>query len=185
MRIDVDDEATRERVLAYVVEAGGEVKQRAGSVARVTLPDWASVVRVATWIGLDAAESCPEIVSLAMALGTPAACLRWVQRSIEWRDEPGERLAYPSVTLDRLAGDCDDVASLLVAMMSSIGYPAVVVACTLDHVPVHGVCAVQLASGWHWADGSEDRPLTPWRDHPLARDSRPGARGVITPVPIA
>jgi len=183
VRLELLDGATRERVLGYVREVGGVATHATGGVVRVTMPGWQAVVELATWLGLDAAEHSTEIVDLALRLATPAACLAWVQSHVEWRDEPGERLAYPTITLERQAGDCDDTASLLVAMFGSIGYPAVVCACTLDGVPVHGVCAVQLAAGWHWADATEPRDLRPWREHPLAGDARPGVRGVITPAP--
>lgn len=183
MRLELLDGATRARVLGYVREAGGIATHATGGVVRVTMPGWQAVVELATWLGLDAAEHSTEIVDLALRLATPAACLAWVQSHVEWRDEPGERLAYPTITLERQAGDCDDTASLLVAMFASVGYPAVVCACTLDGVPVHGVCAVQLAAGWHWADATEPRDLRPWREHPLSGDARPGVRGVITPAP--
>lgn len=177
------DERTRARVLDLVRAVGGEVLSVAGEAARVELPSWDAVCALATLLGLDAAEHSPEIVDLAMRLDTAPRVLAWVQAHVEWRDEPGERLTYPTTTLARLAGDCDDSATLLVALFAALGYPAAVIGCTLDGTPVHGVAAVCLGgSSWHWADATEPGTLSPWREHPLARDGRPGARGIIRPT---
>lgn len=183
--IYVDEDQARERAASYVRAVGGTVRGEAGQVLAVELPSWAAVCGVATLLGLDGAEVDPALVDLALRLGTVARALAWVQREIDWRDEPGERLSHPSSTLARRWGDCDDSATLLVALFSALGYPAAVLGCTLDGVPVHAVAAVSTGSGWHWADGSEPTELEPWARHPLERDERAGVRGIVRPTLVA
>lgn len=174
---------TRERVLGFVDALGGRVIRTAGEAARVELPDWQAVVGLGSLMSLDAAEYDPEIVRLAMLLGDAPRALAWVQSHVEWRDEPGERLVYPSTTLHRLAGDCDDSAMLVAALTAALGYPSALVACTINGEPVHGVAAVCLgdSSSWLWADPTEPGPMRPWSSHPLERDERRGRRGIIRP----
>lgn len=178
-----ETDETRERVFGLVEAVGGSIVRVAGEAARVELPDWRAVVALGTLMALDAAEYDPEIVRLAMQLDTAPRCLAWCQQHIEWRDEPGERLVYPSTTLHRLAGDCDDSAMLLASLTAALGYPSALVACTIDGEPVHGVAAVCLGgSSWQWADPTEPGPLQPWSSHPLERDTRRGRRGIIRPT---
>lgn len=51
-----------------------------------------------------------------------AALLRWVQESIYYVNEDGERLQSPVRTLQARSGDCDDCAALTCALAESIGY---------------------------------------------------------------
>lgn len=174
------------RVRRFVVSLGGVVNESTpdGDVLQAELPDWPAVLDLATYMALDAAEYSTSIVQLARDLRTVARVVEWVQQNVEWRDEPGERLTYPTDTLDVMAGDCDDSNTLVASLTSALGYPSAVVGCTLDGVPVHGVAAVQMVRGphgWFWADGSEDIGLRPWHRHPLTSDGRPGRRGIIRP----
>lgn len=175
---------TQKRVLHYVNMCGGVVLEATGGAVYVDMPDQESVVDLCTLMGRDAAEFSTRIAWLARDLKTVARALEWVQTYIPWRDEPGERLTYPTETLDLESGDCDDVATLMVALCSALGYPSFVGCCTLDDMAAHGVCAVQLhngADGWFWADASEPGNLMPYARHPLTRDARTGKRGVIVP----
>jgi len=48
--------------------------------------------------------------------------LDWIKRTIEFRGENEETLQSPAVTLQLRAGDCDDHAMLIAAMLRSVGY---------------------------------------------------------------
>lgn len=182
MNVDgLTDEATRRRVLSYVEQLGGIVTSESGTVVAVELPSWEAVISVCTLMSLDAAEYQPEIVSLALDLANASRCLAYVQTRIEWRDEPGERLSYPTTTLARGWGDCDCSSTLLASLWSALGYPAAVCALTLDDCPTHAAAAGQIGGSWQWGDPSEPGPLRPWSRHPLAPDERPGRRGVLVP----
>ena len=77
----------------------------------------------------------PRIAKLAVdickAAGIPprqyekqaAAMLAWVQGSIYYANESGERLQDPLVTLEVGHGDCDDMAILLAALYESMRLP--------------------------------------------------------------
>lgn len=182
----VRDEATRRRVLQYIEGQGGRVTSSSGDVLAVELPSWLAVVNVMALMALDAAEYQPSFVRLALDLGTPERALEYVQREIEWRDEPGERLSYPTTTLARGWGDCDCSAVVVVGLWSALGYPSAPCALTLDGVPTHAAGALQRgARNWSWGDPSEPGPLRPWSRHPLAADTRPGRRGILAPSVVS
>ena len=182
---DLDDEATRRRVLHYIASVGGIVTAEAkGGVFAVELPDVPAILDVCTMMGLDSAEYSAELVSVALRNGNAESCLGWVQREIEWRDEPGERLSYPTTTLARGWGDCDCSATLLQALFSALGYRSAVVGLTIAGVPRHAVAAVEVDRVWMWADGSEPGGLRPWGRHPMAHDDRRGARGIVSPTVV-
>lgn len=52
-----------------------------------------------------------------------AALLRWVQGTIYYVNEPGERIQSPWRTLEMGCGDCDDLAVLLATLAGSIAMP--------------------------------------------------------------
>jgi hypothetical protein len=54
--------------------------------------------------------------------GEIAALLQWVKNNIAFRGEYKETVQTPLVTLQLLAGDCDDHCTLLAALLLSIGY---------------------------------------------------------------
>lgn len=54
--------------------------------------------------------------------GEIAAVLQWVKTNIAFRGEYAETVQTPLVTLQLRAGDCDDQATLLAALLSSLGY---------------------------------------------------------------
>jgi len=176
------DLATRRRVLWYIEEQGGVITSDGGDgVLAVELPTLRAVLNVCTLMALDAAEYRPEITALALRLGSPDRVLAWAQSVIEWRDEPGERLSYPTTTLAREWGDCDCSATLVASLWSALGYPSAVFALTLDGDAVHGVAAFEFGGRWMWGDASEPGALRPWERHPLTADARPGVRGVVAP----
>lgn len=181
-----DDGATRERLIDYARQLGATIGERSGEVVAATFPDFESIVDWCTFAALDGAEYCPPLVRLALDLGTPERVHAWMQAHIEWRDEPGERLSAPSSTLKRGWGDCDDHAVLETSMISALGFPAAVVALTLDGEPTHAATLAELArDDWWWFDSTEPGSKRPYmagaKTHPLARDARPGRRGVILP----
>ena len=191
------DRDTRERLTQYAQAVGAVVLETSGEVVSVEFPDWVSVLDWCTYAALDAAERRPELVRLALELGTPSACLSYVQRQFEWRDEPGERLSYPTSTLARGWGDCDDLSVLLCSLISALGFQSAVVGLTIDAEPVHAVVGLRASSsspdshgqdgdpgGWWWLDPSEAGEARRWRDHPMAQDSRPGLRGIIAPLVV-
>lgn len=60
-----------------------------------------------------------------------------------------ERVATPETTLETGQGDCDDKATLLAALLESIGHPARFVAVALDHGPFsHVLVETQAAHNW-------------------------------------
>ena len=54
--------------------------------------------------------------------GQIAAVLDWVKQNIEFRGEYNELLQTPLVTLQLGAGDCDDHAQLISALLKSLGF---------------------------------------------------------------
>jgi hypothetical protein len=52
-----------------------------------------------------------------------AVLLRWVQQNILYLNEPGEVIQDPLYTLNKRAGDCDDVADLLGSMFEAARLP--------------------------------------------------------------
>ncbi len=81
--------------------------------------------------GTEGARS-PRIRQLALAVtarvpnrdsaGEISALHGFVQRDIAFRGEPGEMVQSPETTYRLRAGDCDDHATLLAALLQSIGY---------------------------------------------------------------
>lgn len=51
-----------------------------------------------------------------------ATILQWVKNNIKFRGEYAETVQTPLVTLQLKAGDCDDQATLIAALLSSLGY---------------------------------------------------------------
>lgn len=176
------DDATRARVADYIAACDGEIRSVSGEAMATEFPSWSAICAFGTLLGYDGATHTPEIVALAMTLSTPARALAWIQAHVEWRDEPGERLAHPRRTLERLAGDCDDSSILLVSLALAQGYPAALCALTVGSVVVHGIAAICLSSGWVWGDPTVPGTLREWSTDPLAHDARTGERGVIRPL---
>ncbi|MBZ5522243.1 MAG: transglutaminase-like domain-containing protein [Acidobacteriia bacterium] len=54
--------------------------------------------------------------------GEIATLLQWVKNNIKFRGEYAETIQTPLVTLQLRAGDCDDQAALLAALLGSLGY---------------------------------------------------------------
>ena len=193
MRLDAKSAATRTRMIDYARAMGATIGAKSGEAVSVEFRDWAGVLDWCTYAALDAAEREPELVSLALDLGTPAAVVEWVRRHIEWRNEPNERLSYPTSTLSRGWGDCDDHAVVTCALVSALGYRAAVVGLTLDGVPVHAATALYASTvrpeghdmhgrgAWWWLDTTAGRGIERWDRHPLSADQRPGLRGLVSP----
>ncbi len=81
--------------------------------------------------GTEGARS-PRVRQLALAVtarvpnrdsaGEISALHAYVQRGIAFRGEPGEMVQSPETTVRLRAGDCDDHATLLAALLQAIGY---------------------------------------------------------------
>ena len=65
---------------------------------------------------------------------------RWVQTNVVYTDELGEVFVQPARLLQTRAGDCDDSAMLLAALLASMGHTAAVT----FHPPRH------LVAEWYW-----------------------------------
>ena len=71
-----------------------------------------------------------------------------------------ESVATPSQTLMMKCGDCDDKATLLAAMLESVGYPnRFIVTGYRDEIPEHVYLQVFADGEWIDADPTEKMPL--------------------------
>lgn len=108
----------------------------------------------------------PVVASLALRfrrsyprdLDCAAALLAFVQSTVRWVDEPGERFCLPQQTLLLRCGDCDDQAILLVALFLSAGLRAEFCALcdVVDNMlrESHATTRVNVNGQWLWADPS-------------------------------
>ena len=67
-------------------------------------------------------------------MGEVRAIFDWVRRNIRFTKDPltKEKLTPPMDLLDLRAGDCDDISTLMAAMLLAIGYPAKFVTAAAD-----------------------------------------------------
>ena len=98
----------------------------------------------------------------------PRAVQEFVQRAITYErdrppedypikipdDHPFERFCDPEMTLARGAGDCDDSARLVRAILRALGHPARLVFMGTPTEPQHVVTAIRTHTGWFWLDAS-------------------------------
>lgn len=74
--------------------------------------------------------------------------------------EPFELVQTPSKTLQYQAGDCDDQATLLAALLVSLGHPTRFVAIGLNGGPFsHVLCETLIGERWIAAETIIDRPF--------------------------
>ena len=60
----------------------------------------------------------PDVVAIYGQIGPDVwACLDWVCRSIDYRQDVGEWWSFPAETLNRGAGDCEDSSILLTSLL--------------------------------------------------------------------
>lgn len=90
------------------------------------------------------------------------ALQRFVQRSIAYRRDPTdyELVQSPEVTLKLGAGDCDDQATLLGALLMTTGHPARFVAVGMDGNPFsHVLVETKVANEWRCAETILPKPF--------------------------
>lgn len=79
-----------------------------------------------------------------------------------------ERLQAPDKTLELAAGDCDDKAILLAAMLESIGHPSRFIAIGFEPgIYSHVYAETKIGDDWISAETTEPVPLG-WRPDPAA-----------------
>ena len=101
---------------------------------------------------------CPELDAASRGISSPVEALRWAQRRGYHPDTPGkEEFQSLKWTIEH-GGDCEDLASLVVALMWRLGYDAEVVWITQTGQDLNHVTARVKLDGenWYWADASID-----------------------------
>lgn len=160
-----------DRFVATARELDGvHVDEVRTNAAHMTCATLAAKVDLMNLLAMFAAED-PTIVELAFALrkgarsdeAFAARLLFWVQAFCAWTEEPGERFAAPTWTLEHRRGDCDDSAMLFVSLALAAGLDADVVALA-DLVGTrpegwHGVARVRVGGDWRWAETSTQADL--------------------------
>lgn len=102
-------------------------------------------------------------------VGQVAALQRWVQDNIQFvRDvRDVETLTAPAAVLAQRAEDCDGQATLLAALLESIGHPARFVAGGDGVDFVHVWCEALVGRDWLAAETTEPWPLGRRPDFPV------------------
>lgn len=128
-----------------------------------------------------AAKRNPEIRELALDIvryespkdyaAEAAAIFEWVQSNIRYvRDVRGvETVQFPEKTLEYRAGDCDDMVTLLAAMLETVGCEVRFVA--MGQTPAkysHVFAEVKINGQWAAMDPTERVPFG-WRPPDIAR----------------
>lgn len=79
----------------------------------------------------------------------------WVQDNVRYVLDPTdsdggvELVQTPQVTLQLLAGDCDDQATLVAALLSVTGHPCRFIAVGFNGQPLsHVMCQTKIGNGW-------------------------------------
>lgn len=90
------------------------------------------------------------------------ALQQWVQSHIEYRRDPPdvELVQTPQVTLQLRAGDCDDHAALIAALLQSTGHPTQFIAVGLNGAPLsHVLTQTLIGTSWVAVETIEPKPL--------------------------
>jgi transglutaminase-like putative cysteine protease len=126
--------------------------------ARLSFGDPWGAARFLVAISAEDAET-PGARDLALSLGAGRpgfveAAFRYVQRSVVFAREAGEVFQQGSYTLAIGAGDCDDQARLLYAVLVAGGARARLVFLTRPGAtgPVHVVTQACVAGAWQWLE---------------------------------
>jgi transglutaminase-like putative cysteine protease len=81
--------------------------------------------------------------------------LAFVQQTVTFAPEDGEKFRTPSLTLTMGAGDCDDSARLIAALAMATGMPArVVLEKNSRGEESHVVAQIWHNEAWHYAEGT-------------------------------
>ncbi len=112
------------------------------------------------------AESIIIAVAGKNYVGELAAIQNWVKRNIRYTRDPvnAETLKLPLALLESPQGDCDDQATLVAALVMTIGFPARFVAIGMIDPGVfdHVYTEAKLGTVWVSVETTEDVPVG-WR----------------------
>lgn len=110
--------------------------------------------------------------ALALTVGSSGwtdqvrALQSWIQTNVRYVQDPiddtggVELVQSPQKTLDYGAGDCDDQATLLAALLSAVGHPARFIAVGFRGEPLsHVLTQTKVGSCWVSAETIQPRPL--------------------------
>ena len=87
---------------------------------------------------------------------------QWVQSNIEYRRDPPdlELVQTPQVTLQLRAGDCDDQATLIAALLQSTGHPSQFIAVGMGGGPLtHVLTQTLIGTNWVAVETIEPKAL--------------------------
>jgi len=90
------------------------------------------------------------------------AIQQWVQSNIEYRRDPPdvELVQTPQVTLQLRAGDCDDQATLIAALLQSTGHPSQFIAVGMSGAPLsHVLTQTLIGTKWVAVETIEPKAL--------------------------
>jgi len=88
-----------------------------------------------------------------------------------------ETIQTPAVTLEIAAGDCDDKATLLAALLMSVGYPCQFIACDQGQGWAHVWTQALIGDKWIDLETTEAVPVGA-----PSRYLKPGDRRLIWPI---
>jgi len=157
----------------------GEIQTPVGryASARLECPDgWAGARLLVLLADEDARTSGGRAEALAMRqrARSDAAFARAVfdrVQALQFLPERGEVFTAASYTLDVGAGDCDDEARLVYALLRAGGLPARLVFLSRGGEPTHAVAQVRLGQAWQWL---ETTIPARFGEHPMSAKTRLG-----------
>ena len=112
------------------------------------------------------------------------AVFDWVRRNIEFRGEAEETIQSPEATLNFGAGDCDDHAMLIAAMLKSLGYQAQfkTVATARDSPNefshVYAVVKDKITGKWLPLDSTQSCAFPGWEPDDITREQMYTIKGL-------
>jgi transglutaminase-like putative cysteine protease len=103
----------------------------------------------------------------------------WVKDNIEFRGEAGETIQSPEATINLGAGDCDDHATLLAALLRSLGYQTDFRTVAMNDSPdeyshVYAVVQDKQTGQWIPLDTTVERAYPGWEPDQIAREQTYG-----------
>ena len=103
----------------------------------------------------------------------------WVKDNIEFRGEAGETIQSPEATIILGAGDCDDHATLLAALLRSLGYQTDFRTVAMNDSPdgyshVYAVVQDKQTGQWIPLDTTVERAYPGWEPDQIAREQTYG-----------
>jgi hypothetical protein len=105
-----------------------------------------------------------------------AAIFHWVKNNIEFRGEYDELLQTPLVTAQLRAGDCDDHATLIYALLAALGIKAQFITVATDPSDpqkqfshVFASAWIRAQNGWLPLDTTVERSFPGWQPEQITR----------------